>query len=264
MEILEREKIGDKSLRVIINRYATQTAQMRMEPTTKISIIRGVRQGCILPPTLYHIYAEEALKEFGRSKGTTIGSARINRLMYAEDTAILSDTKEELKEVIDELMEKGRDFGLTINFKKAKVMKISRTGEEETPINIRGKEIEAVTTFNYLGVMFQNNDKENTEVRRRIGMAKQAFWQNKILLRGDLSQKLKRKILGTMIFPLVCYGSELWPETVKIRKIIDAFEHWTIRRLLKISWTERIANEEVRKQMNMENMILGPKIKDIS
>ena len=43
MEILESEKIGNKSLRVIKNLYATQTAQMRMEPTTKISITRGVR-----------------------------------------------------------------------------------------------------------------------------------------------------------------------------------------------------------------------------
>ena len=43
--------------------------------------------------------------------------------------------------------------------------------------------------------------------------------------------------------------------------MIDAFEHWTIKRILKISWTERIANDEVKK-MNMENMILGPKIKE--
>ena len=62
--------------------------------------------------------------------------------------------------------------------------------------------------------------------------------------------------------PIVCYGSELWPETIKIRKMIDAFEHWTIRRILKIRWTERITNEEVRKKMNMENMILGPKINE--
>ena len=63
-----------------------------------------------------------------------------------------------------------------------------------------------------------------------------------------------------MIFPIVCYGHELWPKTVKIRKLIDAFEHWTIRRILKIRMTERITNEEVRKKMNMENIILGPKI----
>ena len=76
----------------------------------------------------------------------------------------MSDTKEELKELIEELMEKGKDFGLTIIFKKTKVMKISRTGEEETLMNVGGTEIEAVTTFNYLGVMFQNNNKEDTEV----------------------------------------------------------------------------------------------------
>ena len=68
-------------------------------------------------------------------------------------------------------MEKGKDIGLTISFKKTKIMKISRTGEEEIPMNIGGTEIEAVTTFNYLGVMLQNNNKEDTEVRR-IGMAK--------------------------------------------------------------------------------------------
>ena len=92
--------------------------------------------------------------------------------------------------------------------------------------------------------MFQNNNNEDTEVRRRIGMAKQAFWQNKILLRGDLSRKMKKKILGTMIFPIVCYGSELRPETEKIRKMIYAFEHWTIRTIHNLAATESIANEE--------------------
>ena len=107
-----------------------------------------MRQFCILSPTLDNIYEEEALNKFGRSKGTTIGSARLNRLMYADDTAILSDTKEELKKLIEALMGKGKDFRLTINFKKSKIIKISRTGEEETPMKFGGTEIEAVTTFN--------------------------------------------------------------------------------------------------------------------
>ena len=50
-----------------------------------------------------------------------------------------------------------------------------------------------------------------------------------------------------MIYPIVRYGSELWPDTIKIRKDIDAFEHWALRRVLKISWTERVSNEEVRR-----------------
>ena len=54
--------------------------------------------------------------------------------MYADDTAILSDSKQELEEHIKELMAKGREFRLKINFSKTKIMKASRTGEKETSL----------------------------------------------------------------------------------------------------------------------------------
>ena len=262
LEILEEKQIGSKCLRVIRNLYATQTAHTRQDSATTISITRGVRQGCILSPTLYNIYAEEAFKDFGKNKGIKIGERTMNRIMYADDTAILSDSKEELKELIEELSERGREYGLTVNFSKTKIMKVSRTGENETSLFIEGKEIKSVQSFDYLGVLFQNNNKEGSEVRRRIGIAKQAFWHNKTLLRSDLSLKIKRKIIETMIYPIVRYGSELWPDTVKIRKEIDAFEHWALRRVLKISWTERVSNEEVRRKMGMLGPVLGTKIKE--
>ena len=126
-------------------------------------------------------------------------------------------------------------------------MKVSRTGENETSLFIEGKEIKSVQSFDYLGVLFQNNNK-GSEVRRRIGIAKQAFWHNKTLLRSNFSPKSKRTIIETMIYPIVRYGSELWPDTIKIGKEIDAFEHWALRRVLKISWTERVSNEEVRRE----------------
>ena len=69
LEILENNGIGSKCLRIIRNLYATQTAHTRQDPSTIISITRGVRQGCILSPTLYNIYSEEALKLLERIKG---------------------------------------------------------------------------------------------------------------------------------------------------------------------------------------------------
>ena len=112
--------------------------------------------------------------------------------MYANDTAILSDSKQELEELFKELMEKGREFGLKINFSKTKIMKVSRTGEKETSLFIEGKELKSVTSFEYLGVIFQNENKKTTEFRRRIAMAKQASLHNKTLLRSDLSLKVKK------------------------------------------------------------------------
>ena len=88
------------------------------------------------------------------------------------------------------------------------------------------------------------------------------FVRLKTLLRSDLSLKIKWKIIETMIYPIVRYGSELWPDTIKIRKEIDAFEHWALRRVLKISWTERVSNEEVRRKMGILGPILGTKIKE--
>ena len=181
--------------------------------------------------------------------------------MYADDTAILSDSKKELEELIKELMEKGREFGLKINFSKTKIMKVSRTGEKETSLFIEGKELKSVTSFEYLGVIFQNDNKETTEFKRRIAMAKQAFW-HKTLLRSDLSLKVKRRMVETMIHPIIRYGSEMWPETKNIQREVDAFEHWALRRILKISWIEKKTNEEVRNRMNMAGLTLRVKIKE--
>ena len=86
--------------------------------------------------------------------------------MYTDDTAILSNSREELKELIEELRERGREYGLTVNFSRTKIMKVSETGENETSLFIEGKEIKSVQSFDYLGVLFQNNNKEGSEVRR--------------------------------------------------------------------------------------------------
>ena len=101
---------------------------------------------------------------------------------------------------------------------------------------IEGKELKSVTSFEYLGVIFQNDKKETTEFRRKITMAKQAFWHDKTLLRSDLSLKVKRRMVETIIHPVIRYGSKMWLEIKKIQREVDAFEHRTLRRILKISW----------------------------
>ena len=84
----------------------------------------------------------------------------------------------------------------------------------------------------------------------------------KTLLRSDLCLKVTRRMVETMIHPISRYGSEMWPETKKIQREVDAFEHWPLRRLLKISWTEKKANEEVRNRMNTAGLTLRVKSKE--
>jgi len=94
------------------------------------------------------------------------------------------------------------------------------------------------------------------DVKTRIGMAKDAFWKNKQLLKGNINLNVKKRILQCYVLPVVRYSCESWTLNQDLCRRINAFEQWCYRRLLKIKWTDRISNEEVLRRMNMENMSL--------
>ena len=51
------------------------------------------------------------------------------------------------------------------------------------------------------------------------------------------------------IWPTLFYGAEIWTITKSLLSKLDAFKMWVYRRVLKISWTEKITNEEVLRRM---------------
>ena len=66
----------------------------------------------------------------------------------------------------------------------------------------------------------------------------------------DVSINTKVRLVNTLVFPTVTYGSETWTINKSDRKKIDAFELWCWRRLLKIPWTARQTNDFVCDKIN--------------
>ena len=60
-----------------------------------------------------------------------------------------------------------------------------------------------------------------------------------------------------MVFPLVKYGCERWTIKKAVCQIIDTFELWCWRRLLRVPWTARRSNQSVLKEINPEYSLEG-------
>ena len=86
------------------------------------SIGKGVHQGCILSPCLFNLYAEYILQNTGLDKaqaGIKIAGRDINNLRYADDTILMSESKELMSLLINVKVESEK-VGLKLNIQKTK------------------------------------------------------------------------------------------------------------------------------------------------
>ena len=106
-KILKKKGIPDHLTCLLRNLYAGQEATVRTghETTYWFQIGKGVHQGCILSPCLFNLYAEYIMRNAGLDEaqaGIKIDRRNINNLKYADDTTLMAESKEELKEPLDE------------------------------------------------------------------------------------------------------------------------------------------------------------------
>ena len=109
-------------------------------------IRKGVRQGCILSPYLFHLYAEYIIRNAGLHEaqaGIKIDRRNINNLRYIDDTTLMAESKEELKSLLMKVKEESEKAGLKLNIQKTKIMASSPI----TSWQIDGETMETVTDF---------------------------------------------------------------------------------------------------------------------
>ena len=85
-----------------------------------------------------------------------------------------------------------------------------------------------------------------------------------ILKSRDITLPTKLHLVKAMVFPVVMYGCESWTIKKAERRIIDAFELWCWRRLLRVPWTARRSNQSILKEISpgcsLEGMMLKLKL----
>ena len=87
--------------------------------------LKGVRQGYILSPCLFNLYAEYIMRNAGLDEaqaGIKMAGRNINKLRYADDITLITESEEELNSLLMKVKEESEKVGLKLNIQKTKIM----------------------------------------------------------------------------------------------------------------------------------------------
>ena len=109
------------------NLYAGQEATVTTGHGTTdwFKIEKGIRQGYILSPCLFNLYAEYIMRNARLDEaqaGIKIPGRNISNLRYADDTTLMAESEEELKSLLIKVREESEQVGLKLNIQKTKIM----------------------------------------------------------------------------------------------------------------------------------------------
>ena len=180
--------------------------------------------------------------------------ALIRDMLFADDAAIGSHTQQELQSLMDRFSQACKDFGLTISLKKTNVLGQGR----ETPptITIDDYELDVVHHFTYLGSTVTDTLSLDVELDKRIGKAATTLarlttrvWSNPML-----TEKTKMAVYNACVISTLLYGSETWTTYARQERRLNTFHMRSLRRILGISWQDKVPNTEVLSRAGLPSM----------
>ena len=210
----------------------------------------GVRQRCLLSPTLFNIILErimcEALDDY---EGCfSIEGRLITNFRFANDIVVNAEVEEEAGVLVDRLDTTTTRYKKEIGSDETKVMTNNPNGFQRE-IKIKGQRLEEMENFKYLGAII-SNEGSKPEILSRIAQTTATLSRLKIIWRDrNISLASKVKLMRTLILSIFLYVCESWTLTTEIERRIKAVEMRCYSRLLNIFYKNHVTIEEVRNRI---------------
>ena len=214
----------------------------------------GVRQGCLLSPTLFNIFLERIMADALEDHDGTvsIGGRPITNLRFADDIDAIAGSERELKDLVEKLDTASNSYGMEISAEKTKIMYNGNSAGITGEIKVKDQVLNTVDSFKYLGAII-SDDGSKPEILSRIAQATSALarlrpiWENK-----KIRMKYKIRLLRSLVISIFLYACESWTLNADLERRISAMEMRCYRRLLGISYSEHITNKEIMRVITKE------------
>ena len=181
---------------------------------------------------------------------------------YADDMAVLDDTKDGLQESTDLLSTYASLAGLKINAKKTECMAVGKktsqrpfTETNTLDITVDGAPVKQSATFTYLGHKITSDGSLDPELDTRIQKASGAYnqlgniWKNR-----NIQTSTKSRIYKAAVLTVLLYGSEVWNTTKAQIHRFEVFHQRCLRRIFRISWRQHVRNVDVLERANIQSI----------
>ena len=199
------------------NLYAGQEATVRTGQTGQNSknnrLVPNRKRrpsGCILSPCLFNLYAEYIMRNAGLEEaqaGINIARRNINNLRHADDTILMAENEEELKNLLMQVKEESEKLGLKLNIQKTMIM----ASGPITSWEIDGETMETVSDYIFGGSKITADGDCSHESKRRLLLGRKVMIiLDSIFKSRDMTLPTKVHLIKDMVFPVVMYGCESW------------------------------------------------------
>lgn len=224
--------------------------------TDSFHIKTGVKQGCILSPFLFIMAVDWLMNTTIKGKQRGIRwtlTSMLEDLDFADDLCLLSSRQKNIQEKTSDLDRNSQKIGLKVHTGKTKLLKSRST--TPNPVTIKGKAIEEVEVFTYLGSKMSSDGNSEIEVQARLAKARYAYvnlrpvWNS-----GKFSTTTKIRLFRSNVLSVLLYGAETWKWTKCISHSIEVFQNRCLRRIFKIFWPNTISNQDLLKRAGLPSL----------
>ena len=284
-KVLERYGVPPRLRELVMSFHVDTCVQARVdgELADGFPVLNGLKQGCVMAPVLFSLYAAAAVDHwrrtlpedlkmvgllsardgpipFGTQKGHRVLEAvqfDMPEGQYADDIGALAPSLVVAQRMIEDFCDAVEAWGMKVSFKKTKIMAVCpETPLEDLTLN-DGSVVEAVHSFVYLGSLMHDSCRARPTIEQRITKARKSFFSlwDSVFGRSDMRRDIKRAVYLAAVWGTLLYACETWNVTASDKRILEVFHRDCVRRMCHVKrhsqWRYHISHNSLCRGMRM-------------
>jgi hypothetical protein len=209
--------IGGKMFDAVKSLYTDVRCAVRVNGmlTSLFPVSSGVKQGCLLSPTLFGIYVNDLASAINELNcGIQIDDRNVSILLYADDIVLLASSEDKLQRMLNKVHDWCTKWRLSINQSKTKVVHFRPKDHARSTTVFRCGEdmIEFASTYKYLGLWFDEHLDFKFAVSELAKSASRALGSlcSKFIKTGGMAFHVFTQLYASLVQPILTYGCPLW------------------------------------------------------